>query len=262
LVRNVSNIGLAGNINRVFELARGKWVWVLGDDDIPAPNALTTCLSAIARSDPAVILIKFSSENGVNEKVAKITSLGQLADSFQISEFYSNFIFISSSVFLRQAFLEQLEAASSYSYTLVPHLVVMLLNLHLGKSILLLPDSLLTPGGERIGGWDLHSLQIGALAIAELPLPTNTLVRLLKRFARNCCGQRWWLYIPSTFFLHTKRSPTYWRLFWFRVASIQGGIIGVYALFCSLLLPPLAENRAIARMVRYFCAIFGLPPRS
>ena len=47
LRRNDVNIGGDANIARCFEVARTKWVWVLGDDDIILPDAVSRVLETI-----------------------------------------------------------------------------------------------------------------------------------------------------------------------------------------------------------------------
>ena len=49
LFRNDENIGMFGNWNRCFELARGRWVTILNDDDLLLPNFLATSLDVITR---------------------------------------------------------------------------------------------------------------------------------------------------------------------------------------------------------------------
>src|SRR6185295_11152669 len=49
--RNQSNIGLVSNvIKATTELARGEFVWVLGDDDLLRPDAVTRVLEALKRN--------------------------------------------------------------------------------------------------------------------------------------------------------------------------------------------------------------------
>lgn len=44
-VRNAVNIGGNANIMRCFELCETKWLWVLGDDDAPSHDAVSTILN-------------------------------------------------------------------------------------------------------------------------------------------------------------------------------------------------------------------------
>lgn len=46
-VRNKTNLGPDKNISNVFKMARGKYVWVLGDDELLAPNALVRLVSLL-----------------------------------------------------------------------------------------------------------------------------------------------------------------------------------------------------------------------
>ena len=38
--RNRYNVGMCGNFMRCFELCDTEWLWILGDDDIPCPDAI------------------------------------------------------------------------------------------------------------------------------------------------------------------------------------------------------------------------------
>jgi len=50
LFRNQENIGMFGNWNRCIELARGKWLTILNDDDLLAPSFLDECLKVLDKS--------------------------------------------------------------------------------------------------------------------------------------------------------------------------------------------------------------------
>jgi glycosyltransferase involved in cell wall biosynthesis len=54
--RNEKNLGYAGNVARCFELARGKYVYLMGNDDILAPIALERTRQAF-ELDPAIALV-------------------------------------------------------------------------------------------------------------------------------------------------------------------------------------------------------------
>ena len=47
-VRNAANVGMLGNLKVTANEARGEYVWVIGDDDIPIPGAVERILWAIA----------------------------------------------------------------------------------------------------------------------------------------------------------------------------------------------------------------------
>jgi glycosyltransferase involved in cell wall biosynthesis len=54
--RNQANLGYAGNVARCFELARGRYVYLMGNDDILAPIALERTRQAF-ELDPTVALV-------------------------------------------------------------------------------------------------------------------------------------------------------------------------------------------------------------
>lgn len=58
IVRNIINIGACANVLRCFELADSDWVWILGDDDQPAADAITRILLKI-QQHPDCFLIDF-----------------------------------------------------------------------------------------------------------------------------------------------------------------------------------------------------------
>lgn len=56
LYRNEVNVGVAGNFNRVVELARGELFRWVAYDDLLAPSLLTACVDELDRSGPRTVL--------------------------------------------------------------------------------------------------------------------------------------------------------------------------------------------------------------
>lgn len=56
LFRNSENLGMFGNWNRCLELSQGKWVSILNDDDLLAPNFLSTVLELINQHPEAKLI--------------------------------------------------------------------------------------------------------------------------------------------------------------------------------------------------------------
>lgn len=54
--RNPANIGGDGNILHVRTMGRGKYIWVLGDDELLADNALPNLLRLLRQSEPGLLL--------------------------------------------------------------------------------------------------------------------------------------------------------------------------------------------------------------
>ena len=62
--RNDTNIGFAQNYLRVISYASGLYTWVLGDDDLPAENAVKDLLNEIKRREKIdIILFNFSQKD-------------------------------------------------------------------------------------------------------------------------------------------------------------------------------------------------------
>lgn len=57
-VRNAQNIGSDANIAQAFDLATGKYVLILGDDDIPMPGALDRLLRRLAEGEWGVVFLR------------------------------------------------------------------------------------------------------------------------------------------------------------------------------------------------------------
>ena len=49
IFHNVKNLGMDGNFIRCFELAKGRWFWLLGEDDLPMIGALEKIVETLSR---------------------------------------------------------------------------------------------------------------------------------------------------------------------------------------------------------------------
>jgi glycosyltransferase involved in cell wall biosynthesis len=58
--KNERNLGADMNFDMAVERATGKFVWLLGDDDMPEPGAVSTILNIIKNGDYAVIFLNWS----------------------------------------------------------------------------------------------------------------------------------------------------------------------------------------------------------
>lgn len=60
-VRNEQNVGADANFLQCLELARGKYVWVMGDDDLLAPDTIRLLLTVLSEATEDFDLIYLSS---------------------------------------------------------------------------------------------------------------------------------------------------------------------------------------------------------
>ncbi|MBI3144820.1 MAG: glycosyltransferase family 2 protein [Pseudogulbenkiania sp.] len=58
--RNECNFGPDFNISRAFDLADGKYVWVLGDDEVIAPGALKPLIDLLCDNDVGLVCLRTS----------------------------------------------------------------------------------------------------------------------------------------------------------------------------------------------------------
>ena len=103
IVRNRTNIGGDANICGVVYHADTKWVWTLGDDDGPLPNAIKTILDSIEKY-PDALFFKYNSY--IEKDLHSFKDLTELCKRHWI---FGNFLYISSGVFNRDKLLDDIQ---------------------------------------------------------------------------------------------------------------------------------------------------------
>ena len=56
-LRNSSNVGADGNFLQRFEKARGKYVWIIGDDDVVEPGAIGKIIAYLEANEYNLIYV-------------------------------------------------------------------------------------------------------------------------------------------------------------------------------------------------------------
>lgn len=103
IIRNKVNIGGDANICGVIYHADTKWVWDLGDDDGPLPDAVETILNFIEKY-PNALLFKF---NSYIEK--DLHSFEDLTSFCKYPSIFSNFLYISSGIYNREKLMGDIQ---------------------------------------------------------------------------------------------------------------------------------------------------------
>ena len=103
IVRNKANIGGDANICGVIYHADTKWVWDLGDDDDPLPNAVEIILEYISKY-PDALLFKF---NSYIEK--DLHTFDDFVNLCKYQWVFSNFLYISSGIYNREKLNEDIQ---------------------------------------------------------------------------------------------------------------------------------------------------------
>lgn len=91
LIENSQNIGGDGNILECFKNSRGRWIWVLGDDDILFDNIINKVVQFLKSLDEEVCYVNFGAKSsgnfiGFNSFVNEINSPKALGNCFWISK--------------------------------------------------------------------------------------------------------------------------------------------------------------------------------
>ncbi len=109
-IRNQVNVGGDENIRRCYTMARGKYTWVFGDDDVIAPGALRKLLALLETSEYDLLFLapyhfpgegtRFLPHRRARRDVLKVTTSPlRLAD---LVDTHSDFMFISSVIINRE----------------------------------------------------------------------------------------------------------------------------------------------------------------
>jgi glycosyltransferase involved in cell wall biosynthesis len=77
--RNPRNIGPEANFRRLRELARGEYLWLLGDDDLLLPGAVARVLDLIARGYDYMVFDFLACDEAL-ERVCRPSLFGRAAD--------------------------------------------------------------------------------------------------------------------------------------------------------------------------------------
>ena len=81
-VRNATNLGADANFLQCLEMASGKYAWILGDDDLLAPNAIAGLLAMLhaAESDFDLVYLSSAGFAGADKPVPVHDKLGRFAE--------------------------------------------------------------------------------------------------------------------------------------------------------------------------------------
>ena len=72
--RNPRNVGMLGNLRETAHLARGRYVWILGDDDLIVPGAVQTVLATL-QAHPELALVYLNYAYTREDRAEAITDL-------------------------------------------------------------------------------------------------------------------------------------------------------------------------------------------
>jgi len=121
LIRNVANIGANANIVRCVELATTDWIWLLGDDDLPAVDSINKIESYCMASEQT--FIKFICRD--MQVWAAPQRISRIEESSELGVAIGDLLFLSTSVVHGPSAKKCLHSMTLYSYSCAPHVVLL-----------------------------------------------------------------------------------------------------------------------------------------
>jgi hypothetical protein len=121
IIRNNFNIGGNANIVKCLEICQSPYIWILGDDDIPASNSVDIILGAISHSPDAVAF----SFNYHSSRQVYTTCLGVSELALACFE-WSDLVFISNNVYNHAIFSGYVDYGYEYVYAWAPLVAILL----------------------------------------------------------------------------------------------------------------------------------------
>lgn len=170
VIRNEANIGLSGNLVRCIEFCETKWVWLLSDDDEPNENAVKNIFRYI-NEYPELHFVNFKSNYVLQrEKDIQVTGVNEFMEE---AESIHNLFLMSVGLYNVEKVRPFIRFAYLYSYTLVPHFVMLVVSLKNSGKVIFSKEIVISHQGttkEMNTGWSFLPLCLGLPTIAELPL--------------------------------------------------------------------------------------------
>lgn len=177
-LRNQVNLGCDANFLQCFEQANGKYLWLVGDDDIVVPGGLGRILQMLAERDYALIYLCPYSFGG--DYLAERTSdrFNRVAQTIPnglpfIRKIGTMITFMSSMIVNRDKY-SSVERPSLYSFvgSNLIHLGWLLPVLGSGGTNLIVWEKLLAGRHSYSGGWGIcRTFSDNLIALLEITLP-------------------------------------------------------------------------------------------
>jgi len=171
-IRNRYNVGAHANILRCFEYADSDWLWILGDDDLVAADAVKVVLEEIAANEDAIFIgfrAREMVERGFRDQAFDTHGVEEFAERIDDPGAVN---FMSTSVWHVAKVVGNLHTAYHYAYSMSHTLVLLLTSMgatgvtHFSNRVLI-ESKTLAPAESR---WRYKDFVLGFNTILELPL--------------------------------------------------------------------------------------------
>lgn len=129
VIKNKYNVGMSANFIKCFEYCNTKWMWLLGDDDIPSPNIIEKLLRDLENKNCLAIKYSYSyQDTNLIYKKNKINGLNELMNLFEEKNNvnFANFLFISNFIFRTEKIKDEIKVGYENTGTYAPHIAMLL----------------------------------------------------------------------------------------------------------------------------------------
>jgi abequosyltransferase len=164
VVHHTQNLGPDANAITCFEQARGQYVWIFGDDDLPLPGVLALLVDSLERDQPDLVYLPAKWHTGeLNAYLSErprpgaMRRVDMMALAFEANAYIT---FISSWVVNRLTYSNCVAPANPARYlgTSLPQLEWTLTLLACGRKLLVAPPEWVIARASNSGGYPVFTV--------------------------------------------------------------------------------------------------------
>lgn len=182
IIRNSVNIGGAANLLKCLEVCETEWVWILGDDDIPSPNAVKIINEKI-KFFGENCFINFNSSSHARNSSCQNKNIQEFVESINS---WGQINFTSLCVINSYKIKPYISFGYLYAYSWSPVIACMIMYLcsNVNAKTFLSHECIVDECNNSLNGtWSPIGPNIGKMVLLELPIPFH----IKKKFASKLC---------------------------------------------------------------------------
>lgn len=191
IIRNKTNIGANANILRCLELCDTHWIWIIGDDDNPLPQAVETIFK-YADENPDCLYFNFGFD-GLRTETFFTRGLEEFAEKLDGS---ANIPWISSAVCSVPALRDNLKLGYQYAFSMLPHVAVLLMSIGKFGLCCLSKEQIIDVSQLHVLAfepdhtqWSKLDLALGSSTLFDLPLSSKVRKQIARKLLTTNYGE-------------------------------------------------------------------------
>lgn len=168
IVSNPVNIGGNANMLRCLESCETEWIWVLGDDDLPAVDAVPRILADMGTSPAQRVAISYRCELFERRQSLELTG----ADDFvERMDSLSSVLFLSTTVLRARSLRPHLRLAYAYAYSNMPQTIALMQALGETGQVRLATEQIVSWGDAGAhASWSVVNASLAFPTLLDLPI--------------------------------------------------------------------------------------------